>query len=634
VFAIMPAAAFATPARSAGLLKTTIPSTMVAGSTYKVVIQMKNTGRYSWRYLYNSRLKALGSDPFTTVVSYRVGKTQIITHDHSITFTITMKAPSRAGTYVTDWRMYRNNLAFGAIVSRKVTVVPVALSSIALTKFPSKVHYLTGDRLDLSGMVVTGTYNNGTKKVLSVSSADVSGFDSHAVAAAQTLTVTVGGKAAKFTIDITEKKPVISAVHFSSNSAKGSSVAANGDIVTLTFTSDEPVTKLSNFKVNGSNPDTFTNVGNVYTATHLVDSGDHITGDPATFQINVKNALGFYSQTIEATNDHSSVTIVDEKPVISAVHFSSNSAKGSSVAANGDIVTLTFTSDEPVTKLSSFKVNGSNPDTFTNVGNVYTATHLVDSGDHITGDPATFQINVKNAAGIFSQTIEATNDDSSVTIVDEKPVISAVHISSNSADGADKTANGDVISLTFTSDEPVTKLTAFKINGSNPDTFTHEGNVYTATHLVDGGDPVTGSPATFQINVKNAAGIFSQTIEATGDGSSVTIVHPKPVISAVHISSNSIGGPSVAANGDIITLTFTSDQPVTKLGNFKINGSNPASFTNEGNVYTATHLVDDGDHITGAPADFQINVQNLSGIYSQTIEVTNDGSSVTIVANN
>jgi hypothetical protein len=605
---------------------------MVAGSTYKVTVQMKNTGAYSWRYAYNSRLMALGSDPFTNVLSYRVGKSQIITHDHSITFTITMKAPSHAGTYVTDWRMYRDHLAFGATVSRKVTVVPLTLTSIALTALPTKLHYLTGEQLSLSGMVVTGTYNNGTKRVLSVSTSNITGFDSHAVTAGQTLTVTTGGKTATFTVDFAEKKPVISAVHVSSNSAKGASVAANGDIITLTFTSDEPVTKLSNFKINSSNPDTFTNVGNVYTATHLVDDGDHITGDPATFQINVKNALGFYSQTIEATNDHSSVTIVDAKPAISAVHISSNSVNGASKTANGDIITLTFTSDEPVTKLSNFKVNGSNPDAFTHVGNVYTATHLVDGGDAVTGDPATFQINVKNAAGIYSQTIEVTNDGSSVTIVYPKPVISAVHFESNSAKGLGKATNGDIVTLTFTSDEPVAKLGNFKINGSNPDSFTNVGNVYTATHLVDSGDHITGSPATFQINVENVSGIFSQTIEVTNDGSSVTIVDAKPVISAVHVQSNSAKGSDKATNDDIITLTFTTDEPVTKINTFKINGSNPDTFTHVGIVYTATHLVDGGDHITELPIILALNVMNGRSIASQSVYDTSDGSSVTIVA--
>jgi len=107
------------------------------------------------------------------------------------------------------------------------------------------------------------------------------------------------------------------------------------------------------------------------------------------------------------------------QPVITNVSMVSSNANNTK-AMNGDTITLTFTSDEPVTKLGNFKINGSNPNTFTNVGNVYTATHLVDAGDAVTGVPATFQINVKNAAGIFSVTVEGTTDGSFVTIVDEK----------------------------------------------------------------------------------------------------------------------------------------------------------------------------------------------------------------------
>lgn len=210
--------------------------------------------------------------------------------------------------------------------------------------------------------------------------------------------------------------PVISDIKISSNNADNTK-AMNGDTITLTFTSNVPVSKLSNFKINGSNPDTFTNVGNVYTVKHLVDSGDLVTGEPVTFQINVKNAAGIYSQTIEKTTDGSSVTIIGKMPRITDVKITSNSANGTSAAKIGDTIFLIFQSDEPVTKSSNFKINGSNPDTFTNVGNLYIATHIVDSGDLVTGEPATFQINVKNAAGIYSQTIEETTDGTSVTIV-------------------------------------------------------------------------------------------------------------------------------------------------------------------------------------------------------------------------
>ena len=113
---------------------------------------------------------------------------------------------------------------------------------------------------------------------------------------------------------------------------------------------------------------------------------------------------------------------------------------------------------------------------------------------------------------------------------------------------------------------------------------------------------------------------------------SEVIWYAPPAISNISISSSNPLNPAWAMNEDIITLTFTANEPVEKLSNFKINSSNPDTFTNDGsNNYTATHLVDDGDPLTGQPATFQINVVNEHGIYSQTIEATTDSSQVMII---
>jgi len=81
-----------------------------------------------------------------------------------------------------------------------------------------------------------------------------------------------------------------------------------GDTIFLTFTSDDAlVTQLGNFKINSSNPATFTHVGNAYFVTHIVDATD--ARGTLTFQINVKNALGIYSPTVENTTIGSLVVI-------------------------------------------------------------------------------------------------------------------------------------------------------------------------------------------------------------------------------------------------------------------------------------------------------------------------------------
>lgn len=82
-----------------------------------------------------------------------------------------------------------------------------ALDSIAITTPPDKLVYHVGDMLDITGMVVTGTYSDNSTRAETVTAADVTGFDSSAEASSQTLTVTVGGKTAEFTVEIKAVTP-------------------------------------------------------------------------------------------------------------------------------------------------------------------------------------------------------------------------------------------------------------------------------------------------------------------------------------------------------------------------------------------------------------------------------------------
>ena len=79
---------------------------------------------------------------------------------------------------------------------------PIVLESIEITKHPTKLVYVVGQSLDLTGMEVTGTYNDETTKVFSVTSANVTGFNSNAPVQGQILTITVDGKTATLLIDI------------------------------------------------------------------------------------------------------------------------------------------------------------------------------------------------------------------------------------------------------------------------------------------------------------------------------------------------------------------------------------------------------------------------------------------------
>lgn len=78
---------------------------------------------------------------------------------------------------------------------------PATLVSIAITTLPTKTVYTVGEILDITGMVVTGTYSDDSTKVETVTADNVTGFSSD-TAGEKTCTVTVSGKTATFTVTV------------------------------------------------------------------------------------------------------------------------------------------------------------------------------------------------------------------------------------------------------------------------------------------------------------------------------------------------------------------------------------------------------------------------------------------------
>lgn len=76
------------------------------------------------------------------------------------------------------------------------------LQSIDITTPATKTSYIVGDTLDITGLVVTGTYSDGSTKTESITNVSISGFNSTVAATDQVLTITVGGKTATYKVQI------------------------------------------------------------------------------------------------------------------------------------------------------------------------------------------------------------------------------------------------------------------------------------------------------------------------------------------------------------------------------------------------------------------------------------------------
>lgn len=79
---------------------------------------------------------------------------------------------------------------------------PAKLDNIGIKYYPVKRVYTIGDQLDITGLVVTGTYSDGSVVVKQVSQANIKGFDSSSEASNQILTIELEGKTATYTITV------------------------------------------------------------------------------------------------------------------------------------------------------------------------------------------------------------------------------------------------------------------------------------------------------------------------------------------------------------------------------------------------------------------------------------------------
>ncbi|MFZ3011410.1 MAG: immunoglobulin-like domain-containing protein [Minisyncoccia bacterium] len=107
------------------------------------------------------------------------------------TYTITYTATDVAG-----------NIATPVIRTINVVAVPIVLNSIEITTPATKLSYTVGESLDITGLVVTGTYSDSSTQIETITNSNITGFDSLVPIVGQILTITVNGKTTTYTVDI------------------------------------------------------------------------------------------------------------------------------------------------------------------------------------------------------------------------------------------------------------------------------------------------------------------------------------------------------------------------------------------------------------------------------------------------
>ena len=154
-----------------------IPSSMVAGQTYQVSVTFKNTGFENWTAVAGYRLVLISPSTWG-IGSVALGNAETIVPGQSKTFSFGVAAPTLAGTYPLQCKMYRNGLgSFGSLtVAASVTVAVQgnAARNLSIT-FPATVK--AGTKFSVSvdmRNVGTNTWTQSDSYVLSA----VPGFSS------------------------------------------------------------------------------------------------------------------------------------------------------------------------------------------------------------------------------------------------------------------------------------------------------------------------------------------------------------------------------------------------------------------------------------------------------------------------
>lgn len=177
------------------------------------------------------------------------------------------------------------------------------LQSIAITTPASKLTYTVGESLDITDMVVTGTYSDNSTKTEIITNGNISGFDSSAPAVNQVLTVTVGDKKATYIVTI-NAAPVITDATLSPISVNYDLSSPADVISTITWNSATTVTDAVYGGTHLASPIDYT-----VNADQLTITNDYLSqqkfriGDQANFNISFDKGA-FATLTVEVVDQH------------------------------------------------------------------------------------------------------------------------------------------------------------------------------------------------------------------------------------------------------------------------------------------------------------------------------------------
>lgn len=175
-----------------------------------------------------------GKNETNVILSYTLKVKNSISDNKNVTFSV-----SQDNLIMKNFKLGKTQLYSTSVTPAKVNVIAKELSSIEVSKNPTKTDYFTGSKaLDVTGGKLKLTYTNGTSEEVDITSDMCSAVDL-STAGKKTVTVTYQGKTATFDVTVSDKK----ATGITLNGVNGKSIVEGTELdltgMTLDVTYDD-----------------------------------------------------------------------------------------------------------------------------------------------------------------------------------------------------------------------------------------------------------------------------------------------------------------------------------------------------------------------------------------------------------
>ncbi|KUO79102.1 MAG: hypothetical protein APF81_09400 [Desulfosporosinus sp. BRH_c37] len=294
------------------------------------------------------------------------------------------------------------------------------LQSIAITTPATKLSYTVGDTLDISGLVVTGTYSASSPKRESITASNVTGFNSAVAATDQVLTITVSGKTVTYKVQIvasTQDKDYEYTI--TGGKTQITNYTGSGGVVTIPSTlGGFPVTSIGTTAFRRctdltsiSIPEGVTSIG---TSAFAYCSGLTTISIPQEVK-NIGLTAFYYCTGLTSIRFNSAITTIYDSPdtipaVTKIIGYASSTAKD--YATKYD---RTFEGIDTTNTLQSIAITNPATKLRYKVGDTLDISGLVITGTYSTGSPKAESITVANVTG-FNSAVVATDQVLTITV--------------------------------------------------------------------------------------------------------------------------------------------------------------------------------------------------------------------------